>query len=1160
MPTRPHFFLEGLLNLARYDKADRRGVFRQSIASIALATPGESPLERCDADALANSVRVALGDGLFDDLDWLAASAAGVALYEIAGALPHGDLRRELGRRVGLQLYEGNASTFVAIATRMAGGSVKGLSSQGIHARVALTLGLPGSAYVPADPLALALVSRRELAADWIGARSIGALPDRRLAARLIERAAREAESRARQGDDAALRLFQKVRRGGDSEPPSSRRRGEPDSLEGAWQILLADRETLVWRHVAAARGLLAKVLPDLGAQIRGALTGSLSPTEWRRGATSLVASIAVDPDGSLGAAMDLLQSPLLDRDPGIATAMIWGLPRAADAEPEAAAELLDAVARAAPLFVAESLIELRAEIGMVRASSTDRCAAAIADTLENLAGEDDVVALGRILLRDLTGQSLVGADRRIAQAAQIGGKLRAFLEHAVDAFIETGTREAYTYAQQALEQAQEAVAALESIGLDPSGAAAAGSGRGAAAILVRELDVQLFETGLLKNLLQLGRRAEAAQKRVPGASGAFHVTSFLSQRRASELPPPMTIDEIEQRVAVWLRDGEGIPVLGEGPPPHVTLHQRQLRALLHLVDGGTEGDDDADRRARVHGLWTSTCRVLLARLGKEAESPLRRAITATVARGLDALLRDGAADPADVVLFAATGDVRAEDIAVLAEACMQPDASRLLRAYARFAAIEPGPDARAPLLPLDQLVAELPSGASQRTEGLRSVLSRLARALNLVGSAASLRLLVEPDATPLSTLEDTLDHLAQLTYSALRRCGGEEAAERHIASASPAYPLALAAGRAIQPGASVQAELRPSIVAVLERARDTLPRALVTIVSRILPRLASLPVDPPGSRISSPRVDEVRLDARLPAWLPNRRTLGGFYVHKQLGGGAAGTVFVVTRIEERHDAAAERFALKVPDYDATAARSISEADFLRLFREEAGALLALPEHPNLARFVTFDAGARPKPILVMELIEGTRCDQLIASGLLTLPRAFALLDGVLGGLEAMHSVGVGHLDIKPSNVILRGDHTPVLVDFGLAGRHIRPGCATTSYGAPEVWGITPEGVTPTPLTADIYSFGCFAFEVLTGETLFDAPNEVALISAHLTHDGLPPPLMRLRDDPRGAQVAAVLRHCLRKSARERSTAGELRAELRALAAELGEGTWPLTA
>ena len=81
--------------------------------------------------------------------------------------------------------------------------------------------------------------------------------------------------------------------------------------------------------------------------------------------------------------------------------------------------------------------------------------------------------------------------------------------------------------------------------------------------------------------------------------------------------------------------------------------------------------------------------------------------------------------------------------------------------------------------------------------------------------------------------------------------------------------------------------------------------------------------------------------------------------------------MFMARRLEERNKPKAEGFALKVPDYDPTIARSLSEQEFLQLFREEAGALLSLPSHNNLARFVTFDLAARPKPILVMELIKG---------------------------------------------------------------------------------------------------------------------------------------------------------------------------------------------
>ena len=326
-----------------------------------------------------------------------------------------------------------------------------------------------------------------------------------------------------------------------------------------------------------------------------------------------------------------------------------------------------------------------------------------------------------------------------------------------------------------------------------------------------------------------------------------------------------------------------------------------------------------------------------------------------------------------------------------------------------------------------------------------------------------------------------------------------------------------------------------------------------VELAVRGLPRLPSRAAAParPGS-------EHPRPELALPAWIPSRRTLGGFYVHRQLGGGAGGTVFVVTRVEERHDPAAERFALKVPDYDATAARSISEAEFLKLFREEAGALLALPEHENLARFVTFDAGAKPKPILVMELVEGTRCDLLVESGALSTHGAVSLLDGVLGGLEAMHSVGVGHHDLKPSNVILRDGRVAVLVDFGLSGRHLRPGCATGCYGAPEIWGIVAEGAKPTPLTADVYSFGCLAYEVLTGRTLFDAPSEVALVSAHLTHDGLPPPVKRLSADPALEALAMLLFQCLRHDPRDRAEVPTLRAELRRITPILHALRWPV--
>ena len=151
-----------------------------------------------------------------------------------------------------------------------------------------------------------------------------------------------------------------------------------------------------------------------------------------------------------------------------------------------------------------------------------------------------------------------------------------------------------------------------------------------------------------------------------------------------------------------------------------------------------------------------------------------------------------------------------------------------------------------------------------------------------------------------------------------------------------------------------------------------------------------------------------------------------------------------------------------------------------------------------------FDDASKPKPILVMELVEGTPLDRLVEARGLDTTRVLEILDGVLCGLVAMHATGVGHLDVKPSNVVLRRGGQPVLVDFGLAGRHIRPGCATGPYGAPEVWGALDGRADLSPPKADVYAFACLAFEALTGRLLFDAPSEMAQIATHLAHDGFP--------------------------------------------------------
>ncbi|HEX6241530.1 MAG TPA: serine/threonine protein kinase, partial [Polyangiales bacterium] len=289
-----------------------RASFRQSMATLAEAALEARgiPLEGTSPEQLLASVRCALSARLIDDLSFLSPPGAACALYSLASALPLGPERRELGRRVLMRLHEGDASTFVSLAASVALGSTRAFEGPAMRARVALSLALPIGTGAPADALALSLISRRELSQRWLVEPSTGSLAARRMAARLLERAAREATRRALQGDEGVLALFDSY------------------AVRSAWAHLMTDREPLVWRHVASGRGLLSVVVPAFAAELERDLTTPKSLSRGRRGAASLAARLAIRPQEAIARARQLLSGPLLARDPGVGSAMIYGLPR----------------------------------------------------------------------------------------------------------------------------------------------------------------------------------------------------------------------------------------------------------------------------------------------------------------------------------------------------------------------------------------------------------------------------------------------------------------------------------------------------------------------------------------------------------------------------------------------------------------------------------------------------------------------------------------------------------------------------------------------------------------------------------------------------------------------------------------------------------------
>ena len=1107
--------VEALATLARLsDEAERRASWRQAVAALGYSTQtaGPPPLDGIAPEVLARAAQIALETGLVDDLEFLAPGPAAVALYEMSAALPLGRERRELGRRVFARLYEGTATTFATVAARMALSSGKPFEAAAVRARVGLVFDLPVGCGVNPDALALTLVTRREMRERWLDRARTGTLPVRRLAAKLLEHAAREAVFRSQQGDFYPRDLLL-------AEP-----------IRPIYEALLHDREPLVWRHAAVARGILSAIEPSLREEIDVALDPSLSPTEWRRAGVSLVATLVSEPESSLRALKQLLDGPVSGTDPGLAASLLMGLPRVIEAEPDAAEALLDMLCTKRRADVAEGAAALFADLSSP--SFGMRAAKLLKQTLQQRVDSQSSVLRSvaeravRILDRDQDDQSEVVAAVRRALLAYEAKGARAAADLAISA-VQSAHRAMDFVASHDAHDEQMLPYVLGALS---------------------DIDAAALESPRLSDLMLLGRRPGDTDTSVP------------------------EVERLHDRLGNFLLDAEHSANEAEPSPALALGEQRRLKALLHLIDlESARSDDESGVRKRVR----RAVGVMMRRVGHQPEAIVHRIACATLARSFDAAVREGVSDPSDLLLALASHVDELPSLEAVAEASTSPEVRSVVSGYVEFlnpasAELTDGggesphfeaamsaalrDDTRKTALRVMQLSRSLGAGGSYRGEALRRVVQRLARSLESVAVARGQTDLVDPtggSVDVMSDLELSVDGLRRLTQGALRRVLGVDSMA--IAVTADVASVAALVERTVR--SRVPPNAAQLQMAVSELIADV-PVPIGAAIAKVLARLEQLPAIVAASVDSAP-IPLDRRRAPLPDWLLPRRTIGAFYVVRSLGSGGASSVFMARRVEERNNAKAEGFALKVPDYDPTTARSLSEQEFLQLFREEAGALLGLPQHDNLARFVTFDLAARPKPILVMELIRGAGLDRLIRGRSLTIERALKYLDGILAALEAMHGAGVAHLDIKPSNVILRDGQTPVLVDFGLSGRQLRPGCGTLEYCAPEVLGLV-ESKTPQP--ADMYAFACTAFEALTFELLFDADDETSILSAHIGHDGWPEKLARLAHLADSAEVARLLAACLRRDPKNRPTATQARRVLRDLTPKLSSVSFPLGA
>ena len=261
---------------------------------------------------------------------------------------------------------------------------------------------------------------------------------------------------------------------------------------------------------------------------------------------------------------------------------------------------------------------------------------------------------------------------------------------------------------------------------------------------------------------------------------------------------------------------------------------------------------------------------------------------------------------------------------------------------------------------------------------------------------------------------------------------------------------------------------------------------------------------------------------------------IGPYKLLEKIGEGGCGLVYMA----EQEAPVRRRVALKIIKL------GMDTRNVIARFEAERQAL-AMMDHPNIAKVLDAGASEAGRPYFVMELVRGIKITDYCDQNHLPAAERLALFLQVCHGIQHAHQKGIIHRDIKPSNILVTlhdGNPVPQVIDFGIA--KALPNLSrltektlftefTAFIGTPAY--MSPEQAEMSGLDidtrSDIYALGVLLYELLTGQTPFDAQ---ALLDAGL--DACRRTILEREPDRPSTRLARMPEAELTTTARQRRT------------------------